>query len=196
MDAPSHPTRRTYHDQPALPYSDAGYDPKMQPLVYIAALMPDAGELPAALSGRLPSVTTNVMPIGGGFQILDPRTFAQGFADDILTGRTGDMAMSQLPTTERGLSTPITQSACLSKPSWYAVATQGRKITPDLERLMPSSEREASLTASGRATEALLMLRHDGVTPALRLPSGPMAFSTGSRLPTSRLERGGDAGFS
>ncbi|TXC72224.1 alpha/beta hydrolase [Sphingomonas ginsenosidivorax] len=147
------PTILVGHSYGGVVISDAGNDPKVQGLVYIAALMPDAGELLRTLSSRLPPATNNVVSIGDGFQILDPKTFAQDFAADLPADQAAYMAISQVPIAIKGFATPIAKAAWRSKPSWFAVATEDRKINPDLERFM--AKRAGSKTVEIKGSHAV-----------------------------------------
>ena len=147
------PTILVGHSYGGVIISDAGNDPKVQALVYIAAFMPDAGELLHTLGSRFTPAANHVVPIGDGFQILDPKAFAQDFAGDLPASQSAYMAISQVPTNIKAFATPIGKAAWHTKPTWYAVATEDHKINPDLERYM--AKRAGSTTEEIKGSHAI-----------------------------------------
>ncbi len=118
--------------------SQAGTDPKVAGLVYVAAFMPDAGEsVETLISTPVPGVTPPpILPPADGFLFLDNRKFADAFAADIPHGDAVFMADSQVPWGVEALSAKVTVPAWRSKPSWYLVAADDRMIPPVAQRQM------------------------------------------------------------
>jgi pimeloyl-ACP methyl ester carboxylesterase len=117
--------------------SEAGTDPHVAGLVYIAAHMPDAGESEAADGKRYPSVasTANVTKKSpDGFTYLDPAEFPKYFAADLPQEQAGFEAHSQIETAAAVFLGQVTTPAWRSKPSWMMVAKADLIINPDLER--------------------------------------------------------------
>jgi pimeloyl-ACP methyl ester carboxylesterase len=117
--------------------TEAGTDPSVAALVYIAAHMPDAGENEADDGKRFPSdlsKSTAIKKTTDGFTYLDPRQFHEYFAADVSDEQAAFMARSQVLNRADNFKAAITQPAWKSKPSWMAVATKDRAINPDLER--------------------------------------------------------------
>lgn len=141
------------HSYGGVVITEAGNDPKVEALVYIAAIAPDSGENIHDLVHTKPLATNNIIPIGDGFQILNPQTFAQDFAADLPPAQSAFMAISQVPIAAKALASPVTTAAWRSKPSWYAVATQDHKVNPDLERFMAT--RAGSQTVEVKGSHAI-----------------------------------------
>jgi pimeloyl-ACP methyl ester carboxylesterase len=114
--------------------TEAGRNPKVASLVYVAAFVPDQGETIAALLKRTPPAANSIGPIGGGFLIVDPAKFPTDFAADLPASQRQFLAVSQVPVAAEIFSTPIAAPAWKSKPSFGIVAKQDRMINPDLER--------------------------------------------------------------
>jgi pimeloyl-ACP methyl ester carboxylesterase len=114
--------------------TEAGRNPKVASLVYVAAFVPDQGETITALLKRTPPAANSIGPIGGGFLIVDPAKFPTDFAADLPAGQRHFLAVSQVPVAAEIFSTPIAVPAWKSKPSFGIVAKQDRMINPDLER--------------------------------------------------------------
>jgi pimeloyl-ACP methyl ester carboxylesterase len=134
--------------------TQAGNEPLVRGLVYIAAFQPDSGETLGALQQQKPPAAgNNVVPAGEGFVIVDPKVFHADFAADLPAKEANFMAISQVPISVTAFGTPIANAAWRNKPSWYAVATQDRMINPDLERFM--AKRAGSTTIEVKGSHAI-----------------------------------------
>jgi pimeloyl-ACP methyl ester carboxylesterase len=117
--------------------TEAGTDPSVAGLVYIAAHMPDAGENEADDGKRFPSDLSKsnaIRKTADGFTYLDPAQFHEYFAADLPPEQADFMARSQVLNAADNFKAVITTPAWRSKPSWMLVATKDRTINPDLER--------------------------------------------------------------
>jgi pimeloyl-ACP methyl ester carboxylesterase len=117
--------------------TEAGTDPAVAGLVYIAAHMPDAGENEADDGKRFPSDLSKsnaIRKTADGFTYLDPAQFHEYFAADLSTEQAAFMARSQVLNAADNFKAVITTPAWRTKPSWMLVATKDRTINPDLER--------------------------------------------------------------
>jgi pimeloyl-ACP methyl ester carboxylesterase len=117
--------------------TEAGTDPSVAGLVYVAAHMPDAGENEADVGKRFPSdlsKSTAIKKTVDGFTYLDPAQFHEYFAADLPVEQAAFMARSQVLNAADNFKAVITTPAWRSKPSWMLVATKDRTINPDLER--------------------------------------------------------------
>ncbi len=117
--------------------TEAGTDPSVAGLVYIAAHMPDAGENEADDGKRFPSDLSKsgaIKKTADGFTYLDATQFHEYFAADLSAERAAFMARSQVLNYADNFKAVITTAAWRSKPSWMLVAGADRTINPDLER--------------------------------------------------------------
>jgi pimeloyl-ACP methyl ester carboxylesterase len=117
--------------------TEAGTDPSVAGLVYIAAHMPDAGENEADDGKRFPSdlsKSTALKKTADGFTYLDLAQFHEYFAADLPAEQAAFMARSQVLNAADNFKAVITTAAWRSKPSWMLVAGKDRAINPDLER--------------------------------------------------------------
>jgi pimeloyl-ACP methyl ester carboxylesterase len=117
--------------------TEAGTDPSVAGLVYIAAHMPDGGENEADDGKRFPSdlsKSTAIKKTADGFTYLDPSQFHEYFAADLSAEQAAVMARSQVFNFADNFKAVITTAAWRSKPSWMLVAAKDRTINPDLER--------------------------------------------------------------
>jgi pimeloyl-ACP methyl ester carboxylesterase len=114
--------------------TQAGLDPHVAGLVYIAAHAPDNGESPSSNRARMPGATRAINATADGFLFLDPAHFHEDFAADLPADLAEFMARSQMPASVKAMTTPINNPAWRVKPSWYMVAKEDRTINPELER--------------------------------------------------------------
>ncbi|MFZ0795804.1 MAG: alpha/beta hydrolase [Candidatus Korobacteraceae bacterium] len=117
--------------------TEAGTEPSVVGLVYIAAHMPDAGENEAADGKRIPSDLSKsgaIKQTADGFTYIDPAQFHEYFAADVPAPQAAFMARSQVLNRAENFSAVITAAAWRSKPSWMLVAGSDRAINPELER--------------------------------------------------------------
>jgi pimeloyl-ACP methyl ester carboxylesterase len=117
--------------------TEAGTDPSVVGLVYIAAHMPDAGEKESEDGKRFPSDLAKsgaIKKTPDGFTYIDPTQFHEFFAADLPADRAALMARSQVFNFADNFSATITTAAWRTKPSWMLVAGSDRTINPDLER--------------------------------------------------------------
>jgi pimeloyl-ACP methyl ester carboxylesterase len=116
--------------------SEAGNDPNVAALVYIAAFALDEGESCAAIEQALPPATKAIKQDGNANFWIDQEHFAADFAADVPPAMSHFMAVSQVPISADSFTHKVTSPAWKSKPTWYMVATADRSINPDQERMM------------------------------------------------------------
>jgi pimeloyl-ACP methyl ester carboxylesterase len=117
--------------------TEAGTDPSVVGLVYVAAHMPDAGEKESEDGKRFPSdlaKSTAIKKTPDGFTYIDPAQFHELFAADLPAEQAAFMARSQVFNLGDNFSAVIATAAWRTKPSWMLVAGSDRTINPDLER--------------------------------------------------------------
>ena len=135
--------------------TEAGTDPKVAALVYIAAFAPDKGESLDSLIKGLPpgGPVPPILPPVDGYLSLDKAKFHASFAADVSTARAAFMADSQVPWGLAALSTSISEPAWRTKPSWYLVATEDRMIPPPSQRQM--AQRAGATIAEAKGSHAI-----------------------------------------
>jgi pimeloyl-ACP methyl ester carboxylesterase len=131
------PSLLVAHSYGGAVITEAGTEPSVAGLVYVAAHMPDAGENEADDGKRFPSDLSKSKAIKktpDGFTFLDPTQFHEYFAADLPVGQADLMARSQVFNFSDNFKAVITTPAWRTKPSWMIVATKDRTINPELER--------------------------------------------------------------
>jgi len=132
--------------------TEAGTDPSVAGLVYIAGHMPDAGENEADDGKRFPSdlsKSTAIKKTVDGFTYLDPSQFHEYFAADLPAEQAAFMARSQVFNFADNFKAVITTAAWRSKPSWMLVAAKDRTINPDLERWYAARAHSHTIEVAG-----------------------------------------------
>ena len=126
------------HSYGGVVVSEAGTDPKVRSVVYIAAFAPDQGEsVQTLIANPLPGAPVPpILPPQDGFLFLDRAKFADSFAGDVAADEAQFMADSQVPWGVEALGGAVTEPAWKTKPSWYLVATEDRMIPPQAQQMM------------------------------------------------------------
>jgi pimeloyl-ACP methyl ester carboxylesterase len=127
--------------------TEAGNDPDVAALVYIAAFAPDKGESVGSLIADPPpgAPVPPIVPTGDGFLLLDRDKFAASFAADVPGKLAAFMADSQLPCSADAINGVVSEPAWRAKPSWYLVSEDDHMIPPPAQRAM-SERAKATVT--------------------------------------------------
>jgi pimeloyl-ACP methyl ester carboxylesterase len=131
------PTVLVGHSFAGTIISEAGVDPKVSALVYIAARAPDANEDFAALAGKFPKPPASAGVVeGDGFFWLNEETFLRDFANGLSAERARALYAVQGRGAHALATARTTVAAWRDKPTWYQVSTEDRTINPELERFL------------------------------------------------------------
>jgi pimeloyl-ACP methyl ester carboxylesterase len=156
------PTVLVGHSFAGMIVSEAGVDPKVMALVYVAARAPDAGEDYVALAARYPTPPASAGIVwSGDWGQLSEAAFLRDFAGDLPKTRARALYAVQAPFNRSLVSGRTTQAAWRSKPSFYAVSTEDRTINPDLERFM--AKRMSAKTIEVKASHLSLISQPDTI---------------------------------
>src|ERR1700684_4256800 len=130
------PTILVGHSYGGAIITEAGIDPHVVALVYIAAHAPDVGENETENGKRFPSAgRTAIRVTDDAYAFLDVTRFPAEFAADLPKALAEFEANAQGLTAAAAFSTPIKNAAWKSKPSWYMIPASDHIIDPDLERM-------------------------------------------------------------
>lgn len=143
--------------------TEAGTDPKVAGLVYIAAFAPDKGESVSTLLKDPPpgAPVPPILPPHDGYLFLDKAKFPASFAADVNADAAAFMADSQVPWGVEALSGAISEPAWKTKPSWYLVATEDKMIPPDAQRAM--SKRAGATVVEVKSSHAVYVSQPQAV---------------------------------
>ena len=127
--------------------TEAGADPKVKSLAYIAALAPDVGESVYELATRpVPGESgPPLLPPSDGFIIVDPAKFPTAFAKDVDISITGFMAVAQVPWGLAAVQTKLGTAAWKDKPVRWMLTQEDHMVSPTTQRFM-ATRAKAKLT--------------------------------------------------
>jgi pimeloyl-ACP methyl ester carboxylesterase len=156
------------HSYGGVVITEAGNDPGVAGLVYIAAFAPDRGESVAALIKDAPpgAPVPPILPPQEGFLALDKTKFAASFAADVAPEKAEFMANSQVPWGVDALNGAVTEPAWKAKPSWYLVATDDHMIPPAAQRVM--SKRAGSSVMEVKGSHAVYVSQPEAVAELIK----------------------------
>ena len=128
------------HSYAGVVIGEAGNDPNVVGLVYVASVAPDQGQsLFSLLNGaQTPSPVGSHLVFSGDdpaspFVTIDPAGVEQDFAQCLPEVERRVVTATQGPTNFAALNGSATSPAWKTKPSWFIVAKNDRVIPPDLE---------------------------------------------------------------
>lgn len=149
------PTVLVGHSYGGAVITEAGNDPKVAALVYIAAFALDKGESVAMLSKDAPPGTpgTPIMSPRDRYLLQDKAKFPAFFGADLDPEKGAFMADSQVPFGVAAHSGAVWEPAWRAKPSWYLIPTDDKMIPPEAQRFM--SKRAGSTVAEAKGSHAI-----------------------------------------
>ena len=177
------------HDDPAIlvghsyggaVITEAGNDPKVAGLVYIAAFALDDGESVSSLIKDPPpgASVPPILPPVDGYLFLDQTKFPSSFAADVDAEKAAFMADSQVPWGAEALNGTINHAAWRAKPSWYLVAIEDKMIPPPAQRFM--AERAGSTVVEVAGSHAIYVSQPDAVAKLIKTAAEGVTEKAGS----------------
>jgi len=156
------------HSYGGVVITEAGNDPRVAALVYIAAFAPDKGESVAALikNPQPGAPVPPILPPQDGYLSLDRAKFAASFAADVTKEKAEFMANSQVPWGVEALNGTISDPAWKTKPSWYLVATEDKMIPPPARQFM--SKRAGSTVVEVKGSHAVYVSKPEAVAALIK----------------------------
>jgi pimeloyl-ACP methyl ester carboxylesterase len=137
--------------------TQAGVDPKVVGLVYIAAFQPEVGESALDLAKtEAPSPENGITaPDENGYFFYSKDKFYEGFAKGVSKAESDFMYDSQGPLSLEAFSAKMTAAAWKTKPSWGIVSTEDKSIQPDIER--KGYKRSGAIVTEIKASHVVFM---------------------------------------
>ncbi|OLF54760.1 alpha/beta hydrolase [Pseudomonas chlororaphis] len=117
--------------------TEAGDQPNVVGLVYIAAFAPDAGESPGGITQQqLPAAAANLEPDSDGYLWVKPQAFHESFCQDLSVDEALVMAVTQKAPLASTFGDNISAPAWKKKPSWYQISSEDHMIHPSNQQKM------------------------------------------------------------
>lgn len=154
------------HSWAGVVITEAGVDPKVAGLVYVAAFAPDKGETVAELGKAYPAPPALASPIvdAQGFLSLSTDAFKQ-FGSDLPEKDALVAAAVQGPINAAAFGAQVSNVAWKTKPTWYVVCTQDAAIAPDEERFF--AKRMKATTTELKASHVPMLSQPDAVAKVI-----------------------------
>ncbi|SEC79173.1 Pimeloyl-ACP methyl ester carboxylesterase [Rhizobiales bacterium GAS191] len=166
IDQQTGPVVLVGHSYSGSVITDAGADPKVSALVYVAALQPDAGETSgqllskfAAPNDAMRAATNRATP--DKYFFIPPAKFRATYAADVPAPDAQFLADSQQQLAEKALGAPVSVAAWRTKPSYAILTTQDRVVSPELQRWM--YQRSGAKVTEVSASHAVFVSQPDAV---------------------------------
>jgi pimeloyl-ACP methyl ester carboxylesterase len=136
------------HSYGGVVITEAGNDPKVVGLVYVAAFAPDAGQSIVDISKDYPKPIglEKVTPLEDGFLLLSADGVDSGFAQDLSKEEKALVTAVQTQTHGSIFVAQPSKAAWHSKPSWYVVASEDNMIAPEQEVSMAKQLNATTIT--------------------------------------------------
>src|SRR3954464_13275193 len=180
-DAQGEPVVLVGHSYGGAVITEAGNDPNVAALVYIAAFAPDKGESVNTLIADPPpgAPVPPILPPQDGFLYLDRAKFPASFAADVDAELAAFMADSQVPWGVDALGGTISQAAWRTKPSWYLIVTEDKMIPPPAQHFM--AKRAGSTVVEVAGSHAIYVSQPNAVASLIKTAAGAANKGTSSR---------------
>jgi pimeloyl-ACP methyl ester carboxylesterase len=146
--------------------TEAGNDPKVVGLVFVAAFAPGRGESVTSISKPYPPAPlgAELRPDAQGFLSITPKGVSEDFGQDLSTSEKAILAATQGPANAAAFDGTIKSAAWETKPSWFAIAGNDRAIPPDLQKAEAAKMKATAITLP---SSHLAMLSHPNEVAAL-----------------------------
>ena len=136
--------------------TEAGADPRVKALVYIAAFAPDKGETIPSLSEKAaPTELQKFLQQTNGTLTVSREGVAKVFAGDLPAIEQDVVFAVQQPTSPKVFAGVAENASWRNKPSWYVVASEDKTINPELEQMM--AKRAGSKTTVLKASHVAML---------------------------------------
>jgi pimeloyl-ACP methyl ester carboxylesterase len=174
LDQQDGPTVLVGHSWGGQVITEAGVDPKVKALVYLAAIVPDVGESTEKLETQpqFPPPNDDVKTTADGkFYYMDPAKFRENFAADSSPELTGFMAQSQVILSVAAFKTPAKAAAWKTKPSWAVLPGADKTVSMDLQRWM-YARAKAKVTEVPGSSHTVYLSHPDAVVKVIEEAAG------------------------
>jgi len=155
------------HSWAGVVITEAGMDPKVVGLVYVAAFAPDQGEAVGELGKAYPPPPALAAPIVDkqGFLSLSTDAVVKHFAWDLPEKEARVVAAVQIPIASSAFGAQVSAAAWKTKPSWYVVSALDQAIAPDEERFF--AKRMKATTTELKASHVSMLSQPKAVAAVI-----------------------------
>ena len=166
LDQQDGPTILVGHSWGGTVITEAGTHEKVAGLVYVAALVPDAGQTTAQQYEGFAPTPEFVIDVGDdGFGFLNPEQFKAGFAADASDTEAAFMRDAQVPINMSVFGTAVTKAAWRDKPSWAVFATEDKAF--DQAMLQHMAQRASARITTVPGSHAVYLTQAEVVSDVI-----------------------------
>jgi pimeloyl-ACP methyl ester carboxylesterase len=147
------------HSYGGVVITEAGNDPKVAGLVYVAAFAPDANQSIGEISKDFPKPPglDALRPLPDGYLLLTEKGIQEDFAQDASKDDKALLVAVQPQTAGAIFEAKPKAAAWKDRPSWYIIASKDRMIAPEQEAAMAQ---RIGATTSRLPSSHAVMLSH------------------------------------
>jgi len=118
--------------------TEAGNDPKVKALVYVAAFAPESGQSVNDMLKDLPAPAwgAELRKDSAGFLTLSDKAIADDFASDLPPDQAKLIAATQGPWFSGCMDDKVTHAAWHDRASWYVITGKDHMVAPQLQAAM------------------------------------------------------------
>jgi len=169
------------HSWGGMAISEAGNDPKVVGLVYIAAIVPDDGQSANDVLKPYPPTPGlgHMTPDASGYLSLTRQGIEEDFVPDLPPSERAVVFATQGPWNSAALGETVPHPAWRTRPSWF-IAVNDRILPADYE-LVIAKKMNAKLTRLGSGHVPMLSRPKDVVAVIIDAANNAAATQTGSR---------------
>ena len=177
LDRQDGPTILVGHSWGGTVITEAGVHDKVAGLVYVSALIPDAGQTSGEQYEGFAPTPEFVIDVGDdGFGFLNPDAFKPGFAADASDADAAFLRDAQVPVNMAVFGAALTRAAWRDKPSWAVIATDDRAF--DQAMLQHMATRAGAAITNVPASHALYFTQPEAVAEVIAAAAREAALST------------------
>lgn len=135
------------HSYGGMVISEAGKDPKVAGLLYIAALVPEDGQNVVDVNAAMPTtgVERDFQLSAEGYLSLPQKAIENSFAQDVTAAEKKLIYATQVTWAAAATQEKVYSPAWKSKPTWSIIAAKDGMIYPDLQRYKAKLIKAATL---------------------------------------------------
>jgi pimeloyl-ACP methyl ester carboxylesterase len=163
INAQDGPVLLVGHSYGGAVITEAGNNPKVVGMVYVAAFAPEEGETLGGMAAQYPTppAYSEFRQVEDGYLVLTEKGIRESFAQDLTAGEQSLLFAVQGATQSAILGTPIGKAAWHSKPSWFVIAANDRTIAPEQE--LSTAKRMGAKTLTVPSSHVAMLAQPDKV---------------------------------
>lgn len=162
--------------------TEAGNDPKVAALVYVAAFAPDVGQSTGDQVGTYPAPPglSGITDDGTGRLRMSVESWIENVAQDLPAAEARVLAAIAPPLGATTFGDKITSAAWKSRPNWYVVSRDDRAVDVTLQRALAA--RMSAHTTELSASHMALLSQPDAVADVIKDAVASIACGANSAL--------------